>query len=532
MKTSFPKPLNFLLILLFLSFILLNQPTSVSHAQAPQVDAPVINAIFFYSFDCGHCQEVKNELLTPMESEYGDVLNILYIEISTATNYELLIDFENFYQIEAAQRAIPTIVIDDIMLIGEEEIRTQFPQIISDNIDQGIDWPTIPGFDPDEFSNDPFSTGGGSIFDDSEACDIEDEICEVDNPVYLAYFYQTGCKVCSRVEADIKYIQTKYPQVIVQEFNIYDNIDLSQWLAEKAGRSDNVATPAIFLANTMLIGEEEITPASIENLVQDNAEGADAVWDDFNNNDALANGLFENLSWVTIAFAGLIDGLNPCAFATLIFFISYLTLSQRKGKEIIFSGAAFTAGVFLAYLIVGLGFYQVLDLLGGVLQVLSNVVYGLTAAFCLILAILSIRDAFRVAKGGTAEMGLHLPEKLRNRINSRIRAGRNASAFVGFAFVTGLIISMLELACTGQIYLPTIIFMTSQESMQFQAILYLLLYNFMFIVPLIVVFILAYYGTNSKDLTKFLEKHAMKIKIGMGVLFSALSVWLIYSIFK
>jgi cytochrome c biogenesis protein CcdA len=129
-------------------------------------------------------------------------------------------------------------------------------------------------------------------------------------------------------------------------------------------------------------------------------------------------------------------------------------------------------------------------------------------------------------------MGLHLPDKLRKRINTRIRAGRKASAYVWFAFVTGLIISMLELACTGQIYLPTIIFMTSQDSMQIQAIMYLLLYNFMFIVPLIVVFILAFYGTNSSDLTKFLEKHATKIKVGMGILFSALGFWLIYSIFK
>ena len=89
------------------------------------------------------------------------------------------------------------------------------------------------------------------------------------------------------------------------------------------------------------------------------------------------------MGWLTVVLAGLVDGLNPCAFATLIFFVSYLTLSGRKGREVIMVGAAFTIGVFLAYLIVGLGFYKVLDLLGESLNTIAKVVYGLTAALCI-----------------------------------------------------------------------------------------------------------------------------------------------------
>jgi cytochrome c biogenesis protein CcdA len=491
-----------------------------------------INVLYFYSYDCNHCQAVKDELLTPMEQEYGARLNILYVEISTAKNYELLIEIEKKYTVPAVERAIPTLVIGNVILIGEDEIRNQFPTLVAESIETGTPWPDLPGFVADDYKADLFTGIGSGLFDDEAACDIEDEVCEVESPIHIAYFYQTGCKVCSRVEADLTYMQTLYPQIIIDEFNIYDHVNLGQWLATQAGRTGNIATPAIFIADTMLVGEEEITPDSIEALVNTNLDGAEAIWANFTEDTDSATGLFENLSWLTIAFAGLIDGLNPCAFATLIFFVSYLSISQRRGREILYCGIAFTAGVFLAYLVVGLGFYQVLDLLGGMLQFLSNLVYGITAMACLILAVLSIRDAIKIHNGGTAEMGLHLPDKLRKRINTRIRAGRKASAYVWFAFVTGLIISMLELACTGQIYLPTIIFMTSQESMQVQAIFYLLLYNLMFIVPLIIVFILTFYGTNSKDLTNFLEKHAMKIKIGMGILFSALSIWLILSIFK
>jgi len=63
-----------------------------------------------------------------------------------------------------------------------------------------------------------------------------------------------------------------------------------------------------------------------------------------------------------------------------------------------------------------------------------------------------------------------------------------------------------------------------------KALGYLLLYNLMFIIPLIVVFILAYYGTTSKQLSDFLQKHAAPVKLGMSIVFILLAGWLIFSL--
>ena len=240
---------------------------------------------------------------------------------------------------------------------------------------------------------------------------------------------------------------------------------------------------------------------------------------------------FKSMGWLAVVFAGLIDGLNPCAFATIIFFISYLTLSGRKGKEVILTGASFTLGVFIAYLAVGLGFYKVLDVVKESLAVIGKIVYALTAVLCLTLAVISILDFFKARKGQIGDMALNLPEPLRKRINKTIREGRKASSYYLGAFVTGILISFLELACTGQIYLPTIIFMSTMPELRARAISYLVLYNLMFIVPLIVVFILAYFGTTSKDLTEFLKKHAAAVKIGMTIVFLTLGIWLLISLF-
>ena len=74
--------------------------------------------------------------------------------------------------------------------------------------------------------------------------------------------------------------------------------------------------------------------------------------------------------------AGLVTGVIAVtistAFATLVFFVSYLAVSGRKGGQILLVGGAFTLGVFLAYMLVGLGFYQVLELAGDLIAKLGR----------------------------------------------------------------------------------------------------------------------------------------------------------------
>jgi len=47
-----------------------------------------------------------------------------------------------------------------------------------------------------------------------------------------------------------------------------------------------------------------------------------------------------------------------------------------------------------------------------------------------------------------------------------------------------------------------------------------------------VVFVLAYYGTTSKQLTAFLKKHAAAVKLGMALVFLTLAGWLIFTLLK
>jgi len=499
----------------------------------PATENVKVEAYYFYSTTCSHCMDILQNIVQPLEAEHPGLLGIKLVELGESVNYEALMKAESAFGIGASERGLPVVLIGNEMLNGEQQTRDKFVELVETGLTgEGIQLPEIPGVDPASLviSQVQPTPDAGLV------CSPDDpSACEVSAPIYAAYFYQTGCKECARAETDMAYLKSKFPQLIIEEFNIFDEAAMAEWMAARVGVEKNFNTPALFIGDRAWIDEAEFTPAAIEPILQELvADGSPAFWKDYNpedGNTALID-RFERMGWLAVVLAGLVDGLNPCAFATIIFFVSYLSLSGKKGKQILITGASFTLGVFIAYLLVGLGFYKVLDLISGFTSIISKVVYILTAVLCLVLAVLSIRDFIKVRQGDLNDMALKLPEPLRKRINQTVREGRKASSYVIGAFVTGLLISLLELACTGQIYLPVIISMSSVPAMRGQAMLYLVLYNLMFIVPLIVVFILAFYGTTSKQFTEFLRKHAGAVKIGMAIVFLILAAWLLFSLLK
>jgi cytochrome c biogenesis protein CcdA/thiol-disulfide isomerase/thioredoxin len=498
---------------------------------------PVVRMVYFTATDCPHCATVFNEVLTPLQAEYGDQMQIKVVEISDPANYEMLIRTEEMFGVSPDERGLPTLIIGGQVLIGEDAIREQLRCLLDTCLGVGgTSWPDIPGLQGIAVEDrEELVTELNLGREESGTCGPEDAaVCEAPRTIWAAYFYEVGCQECSRAEYDIRYAKSKYPQLLVEEHSTQEDTALAEWLGARAGipQEQRLATPAFFVGDEYLIGTD-ITPEALLALAEKYAPtGAERVWTDFKPEEGEQSIIerFKSFGVFTIVFAGLVDGVNPCAFATLVFFVSYLTLSGRKGREVLVVGATFTFGVFLAYLSVGLGFYKVLGLLGDLLTTLGRWVYGLTALLCAGLAVFSFLDALKARRGEMGDMTLNLPHGLRMRINAVIRRGRKSQAFVAGAFVTGVVVSFLELACTGQVYLPTIIFVVSQPAMRVRALLFLLLYNLLFILPLVVVFILVYYGTGSKQLARFLQQRAATVKVGMALLFAALAMWLTVSL--
>ena len=461
--------------------------------------------------------------LPPLVETYGNQLEILYIEASDPAPYEVYLAAIEQYDVPPTRQGVPAVFIGDDHLVGEKEIPAKLEGLLKGYLRKGgVAYPAIPGLE--------------TYLEQSSGAGAAGESGTGTQPIHLLYFFQTGCQDCDRVKGDLAYLQSKYPQMVVEEYNVRDHAAFSEWMGERNGvpSRQRMTAPTIFVGDDFLL-EEELDARSLEELLLKNqADGAERVWDDWEQEAAVATDSivdrFKSFGPLGVVLAGLLDGLNPCAFATLIFFVSYLSISGRKGREVLAVGGAFTLGVFLAYMLVGVGMYHVLGLLGDLLTQLGRLLYALTAVFCLALAVFSFLDYLKARRGQIGDMSLNLPHKLRMRINATIRKSRHARTFVAGAFVTGIVVSFLELACTGQVYLPTIIFVMSLPDLQARAFMYLLIYNLLFILPLVVVFVLVYYGTGAKQFSDFLQKNAAAVKLGMTLLFLSLGTWLAVSL--
>ncbi len=349
----------------------------------------------------------------------------------------------------------------------------------------------------------------------------------------LVYFYKPGCKECERAGELLRTLQRSIPGLMVDEINIESaaGSQSNEVLCDrfKVAPNKRQVAPVVFSQAGFLI-QDEIRTATVQDLVSRSRRmKPDAEWMAVSSSDkALASKRieerFDSFGIWWIAAAGLLDGVNPCAFATIIFLLSYLQIARRSPREILAVGLAFIAAVFLAYFAAGWGLSHVLASLRG-FEFARRALNLLLAAFALLIAWLSFRDGLRARRGELKDMTLQLPDFLKDRIRRVVRGSTKSSRYVLAAFGAGVVISFLELACTGQVYLPTILYMLKQG--RSTAFSYLLIYNLAFILPLVVIFTLAFFGMRSEALIRFQAKHTATVRFSTAALFVLLFVVLL-----
>ena len=414
-------------------------------------------------------------------------------------------------QVPNLPEGIPQLYIDDYVLVGTLEIQEHLPTLIDQCLSKGgCDFP---------FSAAPVEAGSAAAGST--------------NPIYIAYAFDPSCLECDRVTYDLNYLQSQFPNLVIRQFNVWEETASVEAIGERHGvpAEDRLRVPAVFVDDQYFI-QEAITLSSLTAAIEHaGAQASAPPWEGLDE-VAVASASsriverFGSFSALAVAAAGLLDGVNPCAFATIIFFISYLTLVGRGKREVLAVGIAFTLAVFLTYLAMGMGLAAIIERIGAV-STIARIIYGGTAIICIALAILCLWDYAKIRQGKLGEIALQLPKSLKQRIHSTIRTHSRMRGFVAAAFGAGILVSVFELACTGQVYLPTIVFMTSVAEMRLPALGYLVVYNALFVVPLIVVFAITYLGVSSQKLTAVFQTNAGAVKLFTTALFAVLAIWLI-----
>lgn len=358
----------------------------------------------------------------------------------------------------------------------------------------------------------------------------------------LIIFYSPGCHKCIRIEKEIlPAIETEFKNSLRIECRNVDDIEnykLLLSLEEKYETKIRNVLPVFYFEGRFLNGKGDVKK-SLERLLNMPVVGVNGEAKTLPTIDLVKR--FNNLTLPAMIAVGLIDGINPCAITVIVFFITFLTFQGYRKREIAVIGLVFILSVYMTYCLIGLGIFESIYRFQGfwLLTKTLNITVGIISIIFSIYALYDFIEYKRTKS--TDGLLLSLPQPIKNQIHKIIGScyrvhtkadspdfKRSLIGLVGSALVTGFLVSILEAVCVAKIYLPTIIFVLKITDFKLKALGYLLLYNLLFVVPLLVIFSFALAGTTSERFQKVLKGHLGLIKILMGVMFLGLGVFLIW----
>jgi thiol-disulfide isomerase/thioredoxin len=458
---------------------------------------------FFYRPSCGHCMDILLADIPQLQKEYA--FTLLKYDIDLLGNNQTLERMEEAKGTSGED--LPVIFLGDSVFYGPENIHNKLEGVLKTSAKPRK-----------KAAITPDTTGKEVLF-------------QLQHDIEILYFFQPGCKECNRLEALFNNLERDYPKIHVSRYSIF--VDTNKIMLEAISASiaipeeQRLLVPVIIIGRRYLI-KEQITLKRIFELITEHQSSDQPMAD--STIEAAEHSILERFGRFSlwgIAVAGLLDGVNPCAFATIIFFVSYLFFLGRKRKDIILMAVSFICAVFIAYFSIGVGAYNLLKYLVAY-NIIGRIVFLGFGIIAIVLGILSMRDYLFARKGRLDKMLLQLPLGIKQRIHRDIKEKTATGGIVVGSFMAGLIISFLEFGCTGQIYLPTITFMISKVGWQFKPLLALGLYNIMFVVPLCIFALLAIVFT-SQNVAKSLSAKIPLIKFLTALLFFALGVLLVLS---
>jgi len=227
-----------------------------------------------------------------------------------------------------------------------------------------------------------------------------------------------------------------------------------------------------------------------------------------------------------VVIAGLIDGINPCAISTLVFFISLLVVSRVGGRGMLLMGGSFCLASFVTYTAIGFGLLRGLHMLES-FPIARKAFEMALAAALLFLAFLSFRDAIRYRRSHDPhDVSVQLPHKIKMLIHGFMRRGVRSHHLVVAGLGVGAAVTALETVCTGQVYVPAMT-LVIREGGNARMWGLLLLYNAMFIMPLIAAIILTRYGLTTQTMLTWSRKNVSFSKLLLGLFFLAVAVYLL-----
>lgn len=347
--------------------------------------------------------------------------------------------------------------------------------------------------------------------------------------VYLVYFYGQGCPHCSGLQSFLSKIQGNYPSLKIESYEIYfenENRKLFEDLSESFG-AEIQGVPTTFINGKVLIGFSNSIGNSIEGEIKICLEnGCETPLNKLNGGeikdvthiigesspteDPNKTELKKKLTIPAVIFAAMVDAINPCAFAVLIILMTTILASSNRKRALI-TGLMFSLAIFISYFLMGLGLFSAIQAAG-----LTRPFYIVVAFLAIIVGLFNLKDYLWYGKWFKMEV----PESWRPRMKLLLKG---VTSPIG-AFFIGFIISLFLLPCTSGPYI-IILGLLADVATRNHAILLLLLYNFIFIIPMLFITFGIYFGiTTTKTIEEWRTRKLKVLHLIAGIIILLLGI--------
>lgn len=326
------------------------------------------------------------------------------------------------------------------------------------------------------------------------------------------YFYADWCPHCKKVDAFFKE-KGFYEKYDIQKLN-YDEKENQALLGEifKAKGYKSSGIPTIVVGERVLSGDQPII-ANFEKEI----EKADVSVTDFiksiekgTTDDSLDE---SPVALPILINAALVDAINPCAFAVLIILLA--TVINAKGKkQALFSGLLFTLAVFISYLLMGLGVYKVITIFN--LPAVISVAVGILAV---LIGLANLKDAFWHGKMFLMEVPMTWRPKMQEIL-------RKVTSPLG-ALGAGFLVSLFLLPCTSGPYVVVLGLMAQNGGIS-KAFSLLILYNVIFILPMIAITLAMYFGLRMRNLEEWRQRNIRLLHAVAGTIMVLVGAYLLW----
>lgn len=334
--------------------------------------------------------------------------------------------------------------------------------------------------------------------------------------VDLHFFWSLHCPHCLEARPQIQSLAGQHPWIRLHEYEITgqpENLERFLNIAASLGREAQ-AVPTLFYCGQMQVGWDSSPSASTALLADLEACRSDgAISSEMPQSTRLHLPLLGetdlsawSLPALTLILAGL-DAFNPCAFFVLLFLLSLL-VHQRQRSRMLLIGAVFVSISGLMYFAFMAAWLNIFLLMSSLTWV--TLVAGVVAA---LIGMINIKDFFAFRQG----ISLSIPEARKTDIFQRARHILNAENLPAMLLATvalALAANFYELLCTAGFPMLFTRLLTMQLSNRFEQYVYLVFYNLIYVLPLLLI-VLSFVKTMGARRLSEREGRLLKLLSGL-----------------